>query len=144
VLRVLALVVGGVAGLFGVWGVVLVLGENRYLDGGGLTAALAGVTVLAMAGAALAWWRPLTAGLAMAVAAIGYLSCLWGDLGGWWSAYQDAVRTSGAAENAFWLDNGGAAMALFLLAAALLVVASALAAFSHDWRRAGARRLTTA
>jgi hypothetical protein len=107
VLRVLALTVGGVASLIGIWGVVLVLGGNRYIDGGGL----AGVTVLAIAGAALAWWRPITAGFAMAIAAIGYLSRLWGDLDGWWSAYQDAIRTSGAAENAFWLDNGGAAPA---------------------------------
>jgi hypothetical protein len=138
-LRAVAGAVGVFAGLIGVGGVALVLIGNDFISGGARTASLAALTVLAIAGAVLAWWRPVAAAVAMLLAAAGYVYSLSSILGGWWSAYQDAVRTSGAAENRFWLNDGGTPIALFLIAASLLVVAAALAALGHVRRGAGQR-----
>ncbi|HYM96618.1 MAG TPA: hypothetical protein VET26_04925 [Candidatus Sulfotelmatobacter sp.] len=131
--RIFAATVAGFGVLCGVIGLALVVGGNKYLSDGATITVLVALTLVALAAIAVAWWHPIPAALAMAVAAVGYFYALNAALGGWWAAYQTAVQTSGSAENDFWFG-GGTPIALFLIGAGLFAIGAILAFFGCDWR----------
>jgi hypothetical protein len=123
-----ALITGSIGALFGFGGFfAVVLGDDMIaLDG--TSVAAAGLAALGLIAALFARDLPGYAAFGMAAAPVGYLVAFSGDWGTWWAKYQDAIATSGAAENIFWSAMPG--MALFAISGALLAVGALLAAFN--------------
>jgi len=123
-----SMLLGALGALFGLGGflAVLVGDEMVALDAASVAAGvLAGV---ALAAAVAVSQQPLYAGLAMTIAPVWSALAFGSSWAAWWSKYQDAIATSGAAENAFW--SSMPALALFGLSAAL-VASAAILAFLH-------------
>jgi hypothetical protein len=121
-----ALITGSVGALFGLGGFVAVaLGDDMIaLDGTSIAAG--GLAGLGLVAALFARDLPGYAAFGMAAAPVGYLVAFSGSWGSWWATYQDAIATSGTAENVFW--SAMPAMALFTISGALLAVGALLAA----------------
>ena len=123
-----SLLVGVIGALSGLGGfLAVVIGDATIpLE----TAALVSVAliVVGLVGAAIVRDLPDVAALAMAVVPFGLYFAIGEKLGPWWSAYQTAVQTSGAAENVFWTSMP--AMALFVGSGLLFALGAILAAFS--------------
>jgi hypothetical protein len=68
----------------------------------------------------------------MLLAFAGYWFAIAGPWGSFWSAYQTAINTSGAAENNFWFS-GVIAVPSLAIAIPFLVIGCAIALFAHDW-----------
>lgn len=135
VLRVLAEVSAVVASICGAIGVGAAIAGDKYLTDGTIVAIAAVLTVVAFIAAFTAWWRPILAALAMLVTIGGYWYVIASSWGSFWSAYQTAVQTSGAAENQFW-TSGVIAVPSLALAIPFLVIGVAMALFAHDWNAA--------
>jgi hypothetical protein len=123
-----ALIAAGIGALFGFGGfLAVVLGDDMIaLD----TTSIAAVGLAALGLIAAVFVRDLPgyAAAGMAAGPIGYLVAFGGNWSTWWARYQDAVATSGAAENVFWSNMP--AMALFAISGAFLVTGALLAAFN--------------
>ncbi|HEX9099823.1 MAG TPA: hypothetical protein VF956_10090 [Candidatus Dormibacteraeota bacterium] len=132
VLRVLAAGAGLVGGLLGVLGVGAALAGDKYLTDGTLIASIAVLTAIALIGAGIAWWRPVLAAFGMLIALAGYWYAIAGTWASFWSAYQAAINTSGAAENTFWFS-GVIAVPSVAIAIPFLVIGCLIALFAHDW-----------
>lgn len=122
-----ALITGAIGALFGFGGfLAVVLGDDMIaLDA--ISVAAASLAVLGLLGAMFVRYLPGYGAIGMAAAPIGYLAAFGGSWATWLAKYQEAVATSGAAENIFW--SAMPAMALFAVSGALLAFAAILAAF---------------
>jgi hypothetical protein len=125
-LAVSAVILGGAGALFGLGGFVAVLLGDAAIPLDVVSLIAAGVALFALGAALFVRDDPGAAAVGMATAPIAYAVLIGGGFGSWWATYQDAVATSGAAENAFW--SAMPAMGLFAVSGGLLAVASALAA----------------
>ena len=123
-----ALITGAVGSLFGFGGLLaVVLGDDMIaLDA--ISVAAASLALLGLLAAVFVRYLPGYGAIGMAAAPIGYLAAFGSNWGTWWARYQEAVATSGAAENIFWAAMP--AMALFAVSGALLAFGVVLAAFS--------------
>jgi len=121
-----ALIAAGIGALFGLGGfLAVVLGDDMIaLD----TTSIAAVGLAALGLVAAVFVRDLPgyAAAGMAAGPIGYLVAFSGNWSTWWARYQDAVATSGAAENVFWSTMP--AMALFAISGVFLAIGAVLAA----------------
>lgn len=142
VLRVLAACAGVAGGLFGALGVGAAMAGDKYLTDGTLIATAAVLTVIVLAGAVITWWRPIYAAIALLLGIAGYWYVIVDQWGNFWSAYQTAVQTSGAAENQFW-SSGVLAVPSLAIAIPFLVVSCLIALFAHDWSPATKPRAAT-
>lgn len=122
-----AMLLAVIGGLFGLGGfLAVVIGDELIpLDAASLAVTI--LAVVALVASVVVRDYPLYGALGMALAPIGYVLAYGGSWGTWWSKYQDAVATSGAAENAFWTTMP--AMALFAISGVVLVAAAALAGY---------------
>ena len=123
-----ALITGVVGGLFGLGGFLAVaLGDDMIaLDV--TSAAAAGLAALGLLAAIFVRELPGYAAFGMATPVFAYLAAFGGNWSTWWAKYQEAVATSGSAENIFWAAMP--AMALFAISGALFAFAALLAAFN--------------
>jgi len=123
-----SMLVGVIGALFGLGGfLAVVVGDEMIaLDGAAVAAGV--LAAAALAGAIAVSARPLYAAVAMTLAPLWSALAFGNSWSTWWSRYQDAIATSGAAENAFW--SAMPALALFAVSAAL-VVSAAILAFVH-------------
>jgi hypothetical protein len=123
-----ALMTGGTGALFGFGGFAAVLLGDDVIALDAISVAAASLAVLGLLGAMFVRYLPGYGAIGMAAAPIGYLAAFGGSWATWWATYQDAVATSGAAENVFW--SAMPAMALFAVSGALLAFGAILAAFN--------------
>lgn len=123
-----ALITGAIGALFGFGGfLAVVLGDDMIaLDA--ISVAAASLAVLGLLGAMFVRYLPGYGAIGMAAAPIGYLAAFGGSWATWWAKYQEAVVTSGAAENIFWAAMP--AIGLFAISGALLAFGAVLAAFN--------------
>ena len=123
-----ALITGGTGALFGFGGFLAVaLGDDMIaLDA--ISVAAGSLAILGLVGAIFVRYLPGYGAIGMAAAPIGYLAAFGGTWSAWWAKYQDAVATSGAAEDIFWSTMP--AIGLFAVSGALLTVGALLAAFN--------------
>lgn len=123
-----ALITGVVGGLFGLGGfLAVVLGDGMIaLDV--TAAAAAGLAALGLLAAIFVRELPGYAAFGMAIPLFAYLAAFGSTWGTWWAKYQQAVATSGAAENIFW--SAMPAMALFATSGTLFALGALLAAFN--------------
>jgi hypothetical protein len=121
-----AIVIGGVGALFGLGGFVTVLLGDAAIPLDVVSVIVAGFALFALGAALFVRDDPGAAAVGMAMAPIAYAVLIGSGFGPWWASYQDAVATSGAAENAFW--SAMPAMGFFAVSGGLLALASALAA----------------
>jgi hypothetical protein len=123
-----ALITGVLGGLFGLGGfLVVALGDDMIALDVTSTAA-AGLAALGLLAAIFVRELPGYAAFGMALPVFAYLAAFGGSWGVWWARYQDAVATSGAAENILW--TAMPAMALFAISGALFALGALLAAFN--------------
>lgn len=125
-----AVVAGGAASLFGLIAFLAVVIGDDLIAFEAL--AMVAVTLAALGGFATALVGPApgAAAIGMSTAAVGYVIVLGDKLGPWWSSYQIAIATSGAAENAFWSTMP--AMGLFIVSGVLFAFGAVLAALRWD------------
>lgn len=123
-----ALITGSIGALFGLGGfLAVVLGDDMIaLDATSIAAT--GLAVLGLVAALLVRDLPGYAAFGMAAAPIAYLVAFGGSWAAWWARYEEAVATSGAAENIFW--SAMPAMALFAVSGLFLAFGAFLAAFN--------------
>lgn len=131
-LRIGAGLFAAVGGVLGAVGVGAALAGDKYLTDGTLVATAGVLTVIALIAAIVVWWRPILAAVALVFAIGGYWFVIAGAWGNFWSAYQTAVQTSGAAENQFW-TSGVLAVPSLAVAIPLLTIGCLVAVFAHDW-----------
>jgi len=125
-LAVSAVVLGCAGALFGLGGFTAVLLGDAAIPLDVVSVIAAGFALFALGAALFVRDDPGAAAVGMAMAPIAYAVLIGSAFGPWWASYQDAVATSGAAENALW--SAMPAMGLFAVSGALLALASALAA----------------
>lgn len=132
VLRLFAGMVGVAGAVLAMVGVGAAIAGDKYLTDATLTAAIAVVAVVVLAGSVVAWWRPIYAAVTLLLG----VGVLWvgiaGSWGAFWSAYQTAVQTSGAAENQFW-TSGVIAVPSIAIGTLFIAVGFVLALFGHQW-----------
>ena len=125
-LAVSAMVTGCAGALFGLGGFTAVLLGDAAIPLDVVSVIVAGFALFALGAALFVRDDPGAAAVGMAMAPIAYSVLIGSAFGPWWARYQDAVATSGTAENAFW--SAMPAMGLFAVSGGLLALASALAA----------------
>lgn len=125
-LAVSAVVIGAAGALFGLGGFTAVLRGDAAIPLDVVSVLAAGFALFGLGAALFVRDDPGAAAVGMAMAPIAYAVLIGSGFGPWWANYQDAVATSGAAENAFW--SAMPAMGLFAVSGGLLALASALAA----------------
>src|SRR6476661_295375 len=125
-LAVSAVVLGCAGALFGLGGFTAVLLGDAAIPLDVVSVIAAGFALFALGAALFVRDDPGAAAVGMAMAPIAYAVLIGSGFGPWWASYQDAVATSGAAENVLW--SAMPAMGLFAVSGALLALASALAA----------------
>jgi hypothetical protein len=123
-----ATIIGGAGALFGFGAFVAVVVGDDLIALDAISVAAASLAILGLLAAVFVRYLPGYGAIGMAAAPIGYLAAFGSSWGTWWARYQDAVVTSGAAENIFW--SAMPAMALFTISGALLAISAFLAAFS--------------
>ena len=123
-----AMLLAVIGGLFGLGGFLAgVLGDDLIaLDAASLAVTI--LAVVALVASVVVRDYPLYGAIGTALAPIGYVLAYGGQWATWWSKYQDAVATSGTAENVFWATTP--AMALFAISGVVLVTAAVLAGFA--------------
>lgn len=123
-----ALIVAGIGALFGLGAFLAVVVGDDMIPLGVASVAAAVLATIGLVAAVFVRDYPIYGAIGMAAAPIGYLFAFGGSWGAWWAKYQDAIATSGVAENAFW--SSMPAMALFAVSGALLAIGAILAGFS--------------
>lgn len=123
-----AMLLAVIGGLFGLGGfLAVVIGDDLIaLDAASLAVTI--LAVVALVASVVVRDYPLYGAIGTALAPIGYVLAYGGQWATWWSKYQDAVATSGTAENVFWATMP--AMALFAISGVVLVTAAVLAGFA--------------
>lgn len=121
-----SLITGSIGALFGFGGFVAVVVGDDMIALDATSIAAAGLTVLGLIAAVFVRELPGYSAFGMAAAPVAYLVTFGGHWTTWWTKYQEAVATSGAAETIFWSTMP--AMALFAISGALLLVGAVLAA----------------
>jgi hypothetical protein len=129
-LAVGALLMGGAGALFGLCAFLAVaIGDDRVpFDVVAVIAA--GFAVLGLVAVALVNDAPGPAAIGMATVTLGDVILFGNGYGPWWTAYQRAVATGGAAETAFWAAMP--ALGLFAVSALLFALGAMLAALRWD------------
>jgi hypothetical protein len=122
-----AMLLAVLGGLFGLGGFFAVVIGDDIIPFDAASLAVTILAVVALVASVAVRDQPLYAAIGTILAPAGYLLAYGGSWGAWWSKYQDAIATSGAAENAFW--TAMPAMALFAISGVVLVLATALAAY---------------
>lgn len=123
-----ALLVGGIGTLFGLGAFIAVVIGDAMIPFETAAIVSAGLIVVGLIGTVIVRDLPDVAAFAMAIVPFGLYFALGEKLSPWWNAYQAAIQTSGAAENAFWTSTP--AMGLFVFSGVLFVLGAILAAFS--------------
>lgn len=121
-----ALITGVIGAFFGFAAfLTVVLGDDMIaLDATSIGAV--GVAVFGLIAAVFVRELPGFGAFGMATAPVAYFASFGAKWSVWWATYQEAVATSGAAENMFW--SAMPAMAIFALSGAFLAVGAVLAA----------------
>lgn len=125
-LAVGAIVIGSAGALAGLGGFTAVLVGDGAIPLEVASAIAGGFALFGLAATLFVRTDPGAAAVGMATAPIAYAVLIGNGFGSWLAKYQDAVATSGMAENAFW--SAMPAMGLFAVSGGLLAFASALAA----------------
>lgn len=128
-----ALITGVVGALFGFGAFLAVVLGDDMIAFDATSIGAVGFAVIGLIAAVLVRELPGFGAFGMATAPVAYLATFGANWTAWWTKYQEAVATSGAAENIFW--SAMPAVALFALSGAFLAVGAVLAAFdalSHN------------
>lgn len=125
-----AVVAGGAASLFGLVAFLAVVIGDDLIAADALAVVAVTLAALGAVATGLVGRAPGAAAIGMSTATIGYVIVLGDNLAPWWSRYQTAIATSGAAENAFW--SGMPAMGLFVISGVLFAFGAVLAALRWD------------
>jgi hypothetical protein len=121
-----ALITGTIGALFGFGAFLAVVIGDGMIALDATSIAAAGLAVLGLIAAVFVRELPGYSAFGMAAAPVAYLVTYGGNWTTWWAKYQEAVATSGAAENIFWSTMP--AMALFAISGALLLIGATLSA----------------
>ena len=121
---------GTAAALFGLGAFLAVLIGDDLIAFDARALVAVALAALGAVATALVRQAPGPAAVGLATVAIGYVIALGDTFGEWWSAYQQAIATSGAAEGAFWAAMP--AMGLFVVSGVLFGVGAVLAALRWD------------
>ena len=121
-----SLITGTMGAIFGLGGFLAVVVGDDMIALDATSIAVAGLTVLGLIAAVFVRELPGYSAFGMAAAPVAYLVTFGGNWTIWWATYQEAVATSGAAENIFWSTMP--AMALFAISGTLLLIGATLAA----------------
>ena len=124
------LLIGATGAVFGLLAFLAVALGDDLIAFDAVAVIAAGFAVLGLVAAALVKDAPGPAAIGMATVTIADVILLGDRFGPWWTRYQHAVATSGAAENAFWAAMP--ALGLFAVSALLFAFGAVLAALRWD------------
>jgi len=122
-----ALITGVIGAVFGFGAFLAVVRGDDMIALDATSIGAVGLAVIGLIAALFVRELPGFGAFGMATTPVLYLASFGGDWGAWWTKYQEAVATSGAAENIFW--SAMPSMALFALSGGFFAVGALLAAF---------------